>query len=302
MPSEAIQALMDKYQSSQDWTEKAKAQMEEQLWSLCSKAERKNYHRYEWLLLHLNVEEYRSKDRQLLWNAGSVADPIWERIQSKDMPLHTGARIYTRAKQRALDGGYRVEDVISASLQEYDSLPKVSMQDGTTMRKKVFAKPKTKKQEADYANFWTETKQRIHAFLASKLEGVDPVLVEPLLRDFEGDFKSLVDSFQSRLNRTLKREKSHANFAAMLLSDAEFTSALETLGLDPVKRGQPVDLKAASASKRRLVRLYHPDVNGGEENMRRKYEAVIGAYDLLEKYNESLAPTGSQRGDSNGTV
>ena len=52
-------------------------------------------------------------------------------------------------------------------------------------------------------------------------------------------------------------------------------------------RGRLPDLTRAKRQMRALVRIYHPDVTGGDAGKEEAYQSVIEAFQLIERAHET---------------
>lgn len=83
------------------------------------------------------------------------------------------------------------------------------------------------------------------------------------------------NNFFARVARNRARTGAASPTAAVLTAQDRF--ALETLGLD--KAGTREEIKAAYKA---LVKLHHPDVNGGDRSSEDRLRAIITAYNHLK--------------------
>ena len=59
----------------------------------------------------------------------------------------------------------------------------------------------------------------------------------------------------------------------------EIDSALRILDLSP-----PLTIEALKKRYKQLVKLYHPDITGGDKDAEERFKAVVEAYRILQKY------------------
>ena len=133
-------------------------------------------------------------------------------------------------------------------------------------------------------DFWADIRKRVASYVKDKSENMSAVVFEQVFRDFEVDMQDLVKSFQNRLKQ---RQRDH--LVPEVVSRKAVFAACRTLQVDPPKIGAPVDDAAAKRNKRQMVRAYHPDAFGvNNDATRDMYEAVIAAYETIAQYNDSL--------------
>lgn len=97
--------------------------------------------------------------------------------------------------------------------------------------------------------------------------------------------KGLADTVKA-VGAAAKKLKAPAAPAPLDLERLKVITACGVLAMPVPAPGKPVDLELARSNKRAAAKLFHPDVAGDKK--RDQFEVVVTAYDLLEKYNESL--------------
>lgn len=80
--------------------------------------------------------------------------------------------------------------------------------------------------------------------------------------------------------RQKRAEKKQAEVLPLL----QLQTACGVLGVKVPRKGKPVNLAAASSSRRELLKKHHPDRGGNRE----QFQAVNSAFEVLEKYNAGL--------------
>jgi hypothetical protein len=133
--------------------------------------------------------------------------------------------------------------------------------------------------------FWPRLRKTVAEFLAPQLVGVDPMVADGLMSDFEVDLRVLFDQLQNRV----RNRRKDAVVAAAMSHDArrrQIVRACQTLNMAPPKRGLQVDMAKAARQKRLLAAAYHPDRRGGDESTRAELEAVLAAYEVLKMMSE----------------
>lgn len=86
---------------------------------------------------------------------------------------------------------------------------------------------------------------------------------------------------------TARSERKPRKFEDSVAS-LQFHTACAVLGLGNRKYGKPIDEEKIREAKHAAARLFHPDVNGGNEEKREQLQAVLDAAEWLEKYNANL--------------
>lgn len=237
--------------------------------------------------------------RATLLALGDVAAPLWERIDGPDrMGLNTALELARSARDE------KTEKVtlhsVQAVLKEYDTWPSRKDQDGRSIKYRPLNKvlpmkwregqrkgeKKGKKNEDNDTHFWRNLRESLISFIGKKMEGLDPTIAHQQAKRMESDLKTMVEEWQSKLHSA--RIHGFTNSVDTSVRRSAVLDACRTLSLDPPKVGQEANLKKARINKLRLAREYHPDVNT-QHDTRENYQAVIGAYKILEQYNEQFA-------------
>jgi DnaJ domain len=91
------------------------------------------------------------------------------------------------------------------------------------------------------------------------------------------DFKDPIDAMGARFRQRMDEARTEAQDRARGI-DPEVRRALTTLELEP-----GADRRAIRSAYSRLVRVYHPDRNGGDRRHEAKLQAVIAAYNRLKE-------------------
>ena len=288
-------------------TEKEKAEIEQLLWSGTTQDERRDIVRRLWLSKLLNIDQGTTQCRSSILALGTPGEVIWIRIDNKMMTLSTGSRLACAARELALTCKMPINEALTEVVADYDRLPLVAWVDGVQVRRKNPGSPVSKPASLQAAvpevpapapqprdaekPFWESLRLQVVPFVASKLQGADPVTAEMLSLEFERDLKILLQDFQLRIYRAARTTKDHAKVALKTISRTKVRAACEALDMVPPETGRPADLKVALSQKWKLARAYHPDANGGlqTESTREKFKAALDAYECLVEYNASLS-------------
>lgn len=309
-----VEMLVKHYKDNADsLTERQKAEIEQKIWALVAD---RSIVRRDYLKDLLGAGPHDTDLRSTLIRVGTAADLLWLRVLNKEMPLKTASMKLREAKETSRTTKLTLVEAVRRVVDEYDQLPLVRRMPGGVqlrigtqsdvvqrrMEKQVFdKKPKPAAEEGDRA-FWKWFRDSIYPFVSTKLKRVEPILAEKLYREFEVEFKTMLDDLQSRISRTLHEHKRGANILFKQATRESVRAACLVLSIDPPSFGRAADLKKATIQKRKLVKLYHPDLHGGDTGFRAKYQEVLEAYDTLDDYNRSLIPSGEEKhgGNHNG--
>lgn len=237
--------------------------------------------------------------RFTLLQAYTHADLLWPRIDA-GLSFYTALQTLRDARVAADRNKTSVPDEIAKILDEPGVLS--TSVNGKTFKRRnptqlksieeiaaeVAATQAAPVDIADARSVWPQVRTLLAGHVAERLKGTDPLLAENLWREFETDLKSLVDQMAHKLSRVAKQAQEDT-LLRKDLSPGKIRQACTMLSMDPPRPGKPADLKVAKKQKQRLVKLYHPDINQGNEALRPQYEAVLDAYLTLETYNVALS-------------
>ena len=286
-------------------TQRELAEREQALWEkILALKLRGNRHRGDLLQELAGVSSYQASQRLSLLQGGHVAEELWRRVEAKEMALRTASELLLQAKRIAFTKGSEIAVELGNAIHRYDKLPfVVQLPDGSFLRK---ARPRKKGVAARRARaqtpristkkllgedggdegFWSSVRRQTLGFLDSKLKSTDPVFKEQLVREFDVALRQLTNEFRSKVRSAASRDQVWAKVGR--ITKDEVAKACAVLHVDPPFEGAEADLVQANRMKRKLLRAYHPDAHGGNDITRPQYEAVLRAYELLEKYNEQL--------------
>lgn len=292
--SSQVAVLLEKYRATT--SEKDRAYLEQALWQTVPTEERRQLNRRNWLC-DVTKDSARAIENRLFLFGEPEAVELWERIERDRMPLTTARERLREAKALTETSKLTLKEAIAVRLKEYDSWPAHHTVRGQPFRKKpptrfealsgVEEPHKVVRLSETDRGFWSKIRHQLASFAASRFKGADPIIAERLYREFERDLKVLFDEFQGRLSRLRQREK-RDRMLNVTVKYPQVVAACLALCMDPPSRNQPVDLDVARSKKKKLARVYHPDVTGGDEGTRAKYEETLSAYSVLEDYNDQL--------------
>ena len=169
------------------------------------------------------------------------------------------------------------------------ALPKEKVPDDNMValpRKKK--EPKTPYPAAKGKKFYSKVKNLTNAYMADRLVGtkIESITLFKIQQSFEIGLKVLFDEFAEKIH--LAQRAQGALTREESISRREITDACRALHMEPPHAGRTVDMDKAKKQKRTLARLYHPDMNSGNESMKAAYQSVVDAFILIELYNEQV--------------
>lgn len=296
-----LEAVMDYAAKSPKWNQFQLAVTERRIWDEASAAHRKEFLKGEFVAHFTGAKSYEVDARGRLLNGGTVADPLWTRVNKGEMPLGTAVQLLAKGRKRANEAGVNAAAAVAAILAEYETQGYTTkMPDGKVFRRKApsaiprpvpqsFKKAKkARKDDASGRAVWQQIREALASLVHDRLEDAEPVMQDKLIGEFERDLKVMLDQLQQKLYRMSVQAKANAPFTTRGISRRALVEACRTLHMDPPPVGALVDEKQAKKQKHKLAAVYHPDAHGGDETTRPQYEAVLAAYTEVEKYNEQV--------------
>jgi hypothetical protein len=306
MSAQELEHLVAQYQANKDtMSEQLKAEMERALWALAPAEEKKTIERRTWIFNKLGVDKWTTENRSSILGCGEAAEPLWERIESKQLLVSTAAKIAREAK-KGVCKGLSLEKAIDEALKHYDQLPVVSLINGIPSRKsrprgdmKLENMGAAIKAEAEEGprDLFENIRTAAGKYIATRLQGLDQAAASKLATHFERDLKILIEEFRRKVEVVRGREKNTVAVVSEALSRSKVAEACQTLCIPAPRFGQPVDMVLAGRKKRQLAGLYHPDTHGGSNDTVEQYDAVLKAYALLEEYAEQQQPKAPNSGE-----
>lgn len=234
---------------------------------------------------------------------------MWDQVIDRKMLLSTAAQIVREARKLTVSAKISLEDAIQESLAVYESKPYIIYVGGIPLHKgkpkrkptipaAVIKKPRSTV-KTDDGILLARIRGEIAAYLEKRITGVEPILREKLVSEFEVAVKVLIEELRHKMARLIEFSDDTKKVNQSIMH-RDVVAACETLHMDPPTTGRPADLSKAKRQKKALAREYHPDVHGGDmrERMQEKFHAVLAAFSVIERYNEQVSPTG--KGASSG--
>jgi hypothetical protein len=290
-----LQALVSCYKDAK--TEFEKAKLEQAIWD---NVQDRSLERRKYLHALISAPPNETDLRSSLLRGMPASEPLWERVHLKTMPLSTASKILRHAKEKARRSPKTLAEIVKQAVEEYDNYPfTVRLPGGWTMKRKAstdlpnledapFVRRSQGSADDSDRLFWKSIREMVAAHVATRLKGTDPIVANQVYKRFEVDLKILLDEFGDRISRAATGHRDAFIHTKEAINRPRIRQACLILAIDPPNSGRPVDLDKASKQKKRLAKLYHPDSHGGDESMREKYHEVLGAYQLLEDYNETI--------------
>ncbi len=285
----------------QEMSERDRAELEAKIWSAVSPEERKLVEGagirkglVGYISYRFSVGQGSLRNRQFLFGAGPIADPLWERIDGHGMPVHTARRLLNEAME-ASEAGMALETALAKKIAKYEGTGYLARVGNKVVRKV----PKSSKMamptevEADSwepplgpapegREFWAFLRTQTLNYVMSRVPDADPGIREKMVSNFEADLRSVVQTFRVDIGRAARMK---SIFQPAGPSRREVLEACRTLNIDPPKVGSPVDESVLKRQMRAYARAYHPDRAGGTEETRVLFDQSQKAYVVIRDYN-----------------
>jgi len=294
-----LQSLLDEYHRTADsLTEKEKAILERRIWIEAKRVYKSKFPNYRsWVVDGMGEKPYVLEKRARLINFGDWTEPLWKRID-EGLPVQTGVVLGRQAKQLAAETGGTYTDALKEVLEKYDndsSTYIATTPDGRTYRRR---RPKTKvkkpKQnghkewELEVKNsreLWSLLDTIFSHFISFRLAGLDESVQNDLTKDFTYQLRAVYEDFIKEVNRFRKEIKIKTRTRVGVY---KLRQACEALGVQTPGRGKPVNMQDVKVRYRKLAARFHPDRNGGNNDMIKQYHAVNEALETIKAYMEGL--------------
>lgn len=278
------------------WKLEDRARFEHTLWRAVPQDVRRvhNYRIESWFMTRFGVSPTYVRERSDLHNADPLSAALWPLIDKNELIPATAVRLIQEGRRIAAAQAVPPAEGVRQALAAYQALPATRYVKGRLVRQR---NPRIlpqqgatgRKSQLTKGALWDTLRKSFAAFMRPRMAGIDPIVAERLWTDLEVELNLLIDTFSSKISRTVRGAAPKDD----LLARRKLNSALKTLHMGPSSVGKPIDMKKAREQKRVLARAYHPDRHGGDETTRPQYQAVIDAYNLIEEY---AASTNERRG------
>ena len=269
-------------------THRERAEIEQRIYELAPKdVRRKGCAR--WASSVLSIPINSAEKRTELRLAGSLAEPLWERIDGPEMMvLEAASRLLARARLRAIAEGVQEPEAMRRELAEYDTWLLVKTDNGTFRKRPQRPRGMGHRSPGGGASRerWAAVRAAIRRVVDVELSDVASAHARGNLRaQLESEVSTLVDLFMSRIRAARRTSSLDDTPVAGVLPDRKaIRDACQLLSVDAPAAGESIGhITYAQAKKnfRRLAMEYHPDRNSNEGTVER-YQAVVEAMQIIE--------------------
>lgn len=265
------------------------------MWDLVSQEERRKLKKSggidEYLSPILTVSQYSISARCYLFGAGDIAAPLWDHIDN-GMTLSGAVSLLKRARAIAKKNNTPTADPLARLLEDLDSGVQVRKLPGgkiararprSSLRSSLPGQaPAPSPDDKKSQTFWDTLRSHIGEHVDSVLSGIDEITSDGLKRSFEADLRVVFDDFQTRLSVA---KRSHS-IRSVSVSRSKLIDACRTLCLDPPRVGEKIDMNLVNRQRKKLARVYHPDVVGNNATVD-QYRSIMDAYQVIQTYTET---------------
>lgn len=266
-------------------TQRAKAVIEAELWDARPEPGKC---RPAYLMEVLGLSEGIDKitARQALFNAGPLADVLWDRVDAENsaLPVRRAATFLCAARKKTGP----LDAALVNILAEYDALPLLLTNRGKLTRRRNTSRIRRPNDVAvprSPSSFWAKLRLDIGNFAADRLVDLSPFHVEQLTSSLERDLKILFEEWQVKISEA-KNEAAKAAQPSKIISRRRLVQVCTVLSLTPPRIGEPPNMVLGKKRWRRLANEYHPDKHGGATVD--QFHAVKEAWRTLQEYDEQL--------------
>jgi hypothetical protein len=191
---------------------------------------------------------------------------------------------------------------LSVTLDTYERRPVTRTLNGVPLReartksrkKRALTARKARPKESITKDCLRQLRDLIAALANDTLGDLSVDARETLRNELDVEVNQVLTEWSARVRRArvrAQRKRAAADTvtaAGSAISRRAYTEACRVLNITPTRSGGSVDLAAAKVAKRKLARAYHPDLSDNAST-RAAYEAVIEAYDTIERYAEETS-------------
>lgn len=234
-----------------------------------------------------------ARDRESLRYAPDV---IWDKVDG-GLAIGAAVNVFRDSKELATKKGITIDDAAVQTLEAYQKGIIRRMSDGsyyytkTTIASAISGKkeaPEGKtgarapKADDNERHLWKNIRHNIGALVALKVgDDIEPAMLEEYTGWFEGELSNLRKAFVMKL-------KSRSTKVRVEFNRVQYIAACRKLHIDPAKVGQTINVETAKSAKKKLLRAYHPDANGGDTSLQHLCEEIARAFDVVEGYSSQM--------------
>jgi len=245
-----------------------------------------------------SVGEYEL--RQTLLGADEWAGPLWD-LWDKGASTNSIGQLLVEARKRARLKNRRCADVLDELLEEHKRAA-VKQAPKESSRPKPPPTPPPPPQEPRGGEdehrlskqFSEQLRLLTSQYVRDACVGLEDYDASKLIGDFTGFVREAADDLRRRLTAARKRIRAKQDQPLVHVTRASFDHACELLVVRGTY-GKPIDLRDAKRRQLRRAADAHPDRWGGTPHSVEEFQAIIGAYSVLEQYMEELTARSTTR-------
>ena len=233
--------------------------------------------RDNWWKLYLEKSKSHMGMRAQILLCGEEASILWQKIDAKEITLWVAARLSAQCRQ----SGRSVADLLS----EFENLPVVAVRKGNipsrghprrSSKHPRAESPPTKDERVT----WAVARAAVRDAIAPAFAVLDDAQRVKLSQELDVEVDMLFKRFQNLIYRSVRSPRTE-------MRRQSFINACRVLNVRPPRPGKTIDDKTKRVAQRHyrdLVRNYHPDLRGGDETLRSRFEAVVEAWNIFETF------------------
>jgi len=210
-------------------------------------------------------------------------------VAGKQIPLSEAQKILRSVEEKHTEGSAEARHAVDDAVRERCS-PRKRRRRGPRLPN--FDANETSKPPR---TFWSEVKQLVLKWALKEtgigIGGMGDMLLHAAVSECAADVRAAVDELKRKAE---KQATTAARFATYAPNDRlpRINALMRELGLEPVRRGQPIDLASIKKAHKRLAREYHPDFTANDPARTKKfvekqtvYKELMG---LVEAQNDAF--------------
>lgn len=266
-----------------------KARLEAEIWKTVPSSERVSSIG-PWFASNTQFKSGEVQNRHILWNSGALGALFLKECDS-GLSVYTAVNLLRKTKARVVPGGQASDSLVVAALvlTEYQASGNVIVHgEKMFVRSKPSERHSTRPARPGPKTFWRKVRTMCDNFLHEKIADIPASEAEAIRTEFEVDLQLVFNDLQRRINRARNDSEGRALDQARA-SRVEVREACAVLGVDPPLENGEVDIVAARRNYRKLARVYHPDMNGGDQSKLPNYNSVVAAYKVVGDWNSRKA-------------
>jgi hypothetical protein len=252
----------------------------DKMWKLVPKVEARATLKKVWVKKNLGISQPDAESLDVLKNAGSLANPLWDRVESGAMSPHLAKQLLRIARDM---GAANDPTVLEAIVRRFDKTkkPNVRFLEELTSSSAVTVVDDAESRSDELSHLWKTVSDTVAAIADIELSGIHNSERVTLMDQLNIGLKGVITELRARVNRVKNQGvKAVKNDKP---SKSSVVAACNTLRVK-MEKGS-IDMLLAKKMKNKLCMEYHPDKDPKADSS--LFMSVIDAYDIVERWMES---------------